>query len=186
MKAQILAIATLLALVAGCATDGAWPSASDQPAFELLGSVAVDQLAISLAADKEAVNKELWDLFANTDLHERFSEVAVPAGADAWSVYSKRLVALARDRQMDAESLSRVLERIKTLERLPGDSMQVLPYGAFTGRQGDELVWMVPCVWSLGVSYDSDQRPLPQGLDHIKIWAFSADGLEEVGVVSCK
>lgn len=186
MKAQTPTIAVLLALVAGCATDGAWPSVADQPAYELLGSVTVEPLDISLSADKEAVSKELWDLFANTDLHKRFSEITVPGHADAWSVYSNRLVTIARERPMDAESLSRVLERIKTLEGLPGDSMKVLPYGAFTGRQGDELVWMVTCVWSLGVSYDSDHRPLPQRLGHIKIWAFSADGLEEVGVVNCK
>ena len=186
MKAGKTAVALSLALVLGCAGGGSWPSQSDQPAFDLLGFVTVEPTDISLSDDQDTVNRELWDLFANSDLHKRFSEIGVPSGADAWSVYSGRLIEVARERQMDAESLRRVLERIESEDGLPVRFMQILPYGAFLGRQGDKSVWVVPCVWSPGVSYDTDHRPRPQKLGHIKIWAFSADGQERVGFAECK
>ena len=186
MKAQNSVVAALLVLVAGCAGGGSWPSVTDQPAYDLLGFVSVEPSSISLSSDQDTVNKELWDLFANTDLHKRFSEISVPAGADAWAVYRDRLISVARERQMDAESLRRVLAHIEVAEGLPVRFMQVLPFGAFLGRQGDTPVWVVPCVWSSGLSYDSEHRPRPQQLGHIRIWAFSADESDGVGFVTCK
>ena len=173
-------------LAAGCGSTSRWPRFSDQPAYGLLSTVSVEPANISLSSDPDSTSGQLWQLFANRDLANKYSEVEIPYGSHAWPVFRDKLLRVATKRMMDVGSLERVLAKIEAEEAVPARLKQLLPYGAYLGHQGSKQVWIIPCVWEVGVSYDSEHRARPVRLGHIRVWAYDAETAEKVGFVTCK
>ena len=190
MNRAIWALATVL-LLCGCgrgdhvAQDN-WPSSGDSLAAVLLDSLQVAQIGLLLAEDAEKVEQQLWGTFANRELAMRYSQIEVPADVSAWPTFRARLVKAAKAAGRNSDSLARALEEIAKQEEQLIRKGQIYPFGAFIAKQRGEKVWLIPCLWESGISYDSEGRPRPVRARHIRIWAFLVEGGRQVGYVTCK
>ncbi len=183
-------VSAMVLLVCGCgrsdASGNAWPSAGDSLAAAMLDSLQVATIDLRLSDDSNEAKQQLWGTFANRGLAMRYSRIAIPGDVSAWWVFRERLVEAAKTEGRNADSLARALDEIaKQEERLIAEG-QIYPFGAFIAKQRGERVWVIPCLWESGTSYDSEGQPRPVKASHIRIWAFLVESGRQVGYVTCK
>ncbi len=187
----LLALCTLFAKSTSPKIDSTrpsaeWPDSDNQLAITLLDSLQVGEIDLRLAQDSEVARKQLWDLYANSELSDRYAQIEVPGGTSVWPVFRDRLIAAVRAKKVDSESLERALSKIEQQEPGLTTKGQLFPFGAFVARRGKEKVWVIPCQWESGYRPPVDGRPIPMKAGHIRVWAFSIESGRQVGFTTCK
>lgn len=157
------------------------PEAPPPAARGLLSELVVEPVSIDYGEPEERWGRALWDTFANSPLHEKFSAVSTADWHANFLRHEARLVALARARGFDAEALASCFKRI---EPEPYAEIALLPIGAFLARRGREPVWIIVCNWEWSPSHPSMDGGLA-GFGHIRAWAFSARDCRQLDYMTC-
>lgn len=184
MKHEAWVFATVL-LLCGCgrgeATKNEWPSSSDTLAVLLLDSLQVADISLLLSEDADEIKQQLWGTFASRDLANRYSQIEVPSRVRAWPLFRARLLDAATAARRNPRSLARALDDIEKQEEWLIAERQIFPIGAFVAKQRGEKVWVIPCLWEGGVTYNSDGQPRPVRARHLRIWAFLIGNGRQIG-----
>ncbi len=184
MRSIVVALVWLLVVFVGGSFGATWPAPTDTLALALLDSLPVARTDIELAGDDAAVGRQIWGRFGNSELTNRYGQIVLPYGVATWPVFAQRLLRNADRAGFDVTSLALALAAAAPPER-PSGPIPQFPIGAFLAQQGDEPVWIIPCVWVDGYIERVDGTYEPIRARHAMVWAFAFDG-RQVGFVTCK
>jgi hypothetical protein len=183
---QIPICVAILLAIASSGACAEWPPADNTRALALLDSLQVGVIDLELATEPQIAQKQLWDLYANQELGQRYAQIEVPGGSSVWPVFRARLIATAKASHLDAASLERTLDIIERQEPHLTSKGQLFPYGAFLAGRAGEAVWVIPCRWESGYRPPTSSVSFPLKAGHIRIWAFLAKSGKQIGYSTCK
>lgn len=186
VRTRLLGVLAFLVMASSHAFAQNWPAATDTLATALLDSLQVARIELKLSEDSAEAGRQLWAKFANQDLGDRYSQIAIPAEVRSWGVFRGRLVEVVRAQGMPVESLELCLDRIQAECASLIEKGQLFPYGAFLARQWGDDAWLIPCRWESSVTYGPGHIPNPVRAGHVRIWAFMVGSGEKVGYTTCR
>ncbi|MBI3986850.1 MAG: hypothetical protein HY343_08025 [Lentisphaerae bacterium] len=135
--------------------------------------VVVTNLTVVLPSEDAQRAKFLWNQFANKPEEEQFASYGTKDWKQNFKSFADALVEKAQTGKMDADSLQKVLEKIRS----SAGELAYLPVGAYQTSLNNDPIWIVVVKWEIAESDAS--------LGHVRIFAYDQKTLKQVGFETC-
>ena len=136
-------------------------------------SVVVTNLVLSLPVDAEQRATFLWGQLLTRPEIKQFDHYTTKDWEKNYKAFAESLVAKAKECKLDAVSLQRILEAIKST----AEGLAYLPVGAYQMQLKETPVWVVVIKW--------ESAGEGAYLRHIRYFAYDQKTLKHVAFETC-
>ena len=135
--------------------------------------VVVTNLTAVMPSETNDRPQFLWEQFANKPEETRFTSYRTKDWKQNYRVFATTLIQKAKEKEMDAASLQKVLEQILS----SAGKLAYLPVGAYQANLNNAPTWIVVVKWEVaGNNYR---------LGHVCIFAYDQKTLKQVAFKTC-